>query len=63
MRSRSLPVPQEGVRVGAVQRLGTGGEVDDARGPVGQDERQRQRGEGAAVAEPEKRRREVVHEV
>ena len=46
-----LPVAQERVGVRGVQRLGPGGEVEDPRGAVRDDERHGKSGEDATVAE------------
>ena len=56
-----LAVAQPGVGVRAVKRDGAGREVDDARAPVRQDEREGQGGEDTAVADAEEECSDVIH--
>ena len=52
---QQLAVPEQGVGVGRVQRLGAGGEVEHPRAAVGDDERHGQGREHATVAEPQRK--------
>ena len=62
-QQEQLPLAEERVHVGARERHRAGGEVDDSRAPVRDDERERERGEDGAVREAEQQEDEMLVQV